>query len=222
MSQDTNTDTDTQNNLDTPVVLLHGAGGHHWSLYPLKWYLEYRIGYQNVHIVQYSTFCTLDDAIQQVDEQLTQMIDKTRTSIIVIGQSKGGVIGFHLHEKGWQLEKLITIASPIRGAQFVTQLKNTIPRTFKFLAHRPCYDDFEKRCHQEITTPPHPCHSISTSLPFTNNWPFQKVTSGFDGCVYEEEAVIHPENHHHIPWSHHALVIMSPRLYYRIHQIMTQ
>lgn len=194
-----------------PIFLLHGAGGNSWSLYPIQFYL-YFLGFQNVNIISYTTNQDFETTLNDVDQKLEKITNKSEDNpIVVIGQSNGGVMGVHLHTKGWKVELLIAIASPIRGAKFVSQLKATIPTLYYGIAHRPLFDHYEAQCDKSFEPPPHKCISISTAYPFTD----------FDGCVYKHETIIHKDSHHHVNWSDHRLVFASPRLLSKLGELIS-
>ena len=130
----------------------------------------------------------------------------------MIGQSLGGVIGAQLHKDGWNVQKLIAIASPLRGARIINQLKDTLcdkVRSFlEPLLMREVYNDLNSGV--EFKVPPHDYYTISTSWPGLD----------FDGCVYRDEATIDHEKHHHIPWSDHRFVFFSWRLLSKLHGLV--
>lgn len=187
---------------DTPVILLHGAGGHSWSMKPIEWILRWK-SYPNVHIIDYDFSGDLKSCIDSADDEIRKKVDGNE--VVIIGQSLGGVIGSHLDEKGWNIKKLVTIVSPLHGANFINTLSESSPKFYEYV-HRPVYKDLSGH---KLERPECECISISTSLPFTD----------FDGCVFKDEAVIDKDNHYHIPWSHHATVFFSFRLMKKIYEL---
>lgn len=193
---------------DLHIVLLHGAGGHSWSLSPIKIMLKMK-GYRNIHVIDYDFTTTIDRCIESVHNQLLEKANIKKDSIIVIGQSLGGVVGMNLHKKEWDVKKLIAIVSPLKGASIIDILDNKIPSIYNMIFHRQVYNEL-RITKDHIIKPPHDCFTISTSWPFTN----------FDGCVFKHEAVVEEDKHIHIPCSDHRLIFASPRLMYHLNKLL--
>jgi len=190
------------------IILLHGSGGYSWSLTPIKIFLK-GIGYKNIHVINYDYTGTIDGCIESVHNQLLKKANIEKDSIIVIGQSLGGVVGMNLHKKKWNIKKLIAIASPLKGASIINTLDKYVPSIYYKLFHRKVFDEL-KISKDKVIKPPHEIFTISTSWPFTN----------FDGCVFKHEAIIDNDNHIHIPCSDHRLIFMSPRLMYHLNRLL--
>jgi pimeloyl-ACP methyl ester carboxylesterase len=200
------------------IVLLHGAGGHRWNMLPIKYFLSGK-GY-TCHNISYEHNGSLEQCIESVSRQLAHTIRLFETPLIIIGQSLGGLIGSQLHKHGWNIQQLIAIASPLHGARFIGEveqkvkrcLNNTAEKLLRKLLMREVYYDLRDRAQGvgELSEPPHNYHTISTA------W----GNSDFDGCVYRDETIITPENHTHIPWSDHRVILLSCRLLSVIHKVV--
>jgi pimeloyl-ACP methyl ester carboxylesterase len=193
-----------------PIILLHGAGGFSWTLIPLKLSLQYN-GFNNIYIVDYNNNCKISDCINNADKQIEKVVNKSK-EIIVIGQSLGGVVGINLHRKGWNIKKLITIVSPLKGARFIGTLDYYIPYIFRFF-RRQVFQDLLNMTQSKLEVPPHPIHTITTSIPISNN---------FDGCVYRDEASINDKDNTHILYSGHRILFIDPRLFTTVRQIINK
>lgn len=119
-------------------------------------------------------------------------------SIVVIGQSIGGVIADNLHRKGWSIEKAIYIESPLHGANLLNQLEACLPTWVSNMFRKLPYEYLKtKEPEQE---PPHAYKTISMG-----SW------SNFDGCVYRKEATLTEEHHTHLAWADHRTIFANPR-----------
>ena len=194
-----------------PIFLLHGAGGFSWSLFPIKLFLKNK-GYQKVKIVDYSLNKSLLDSILEVDQKLSQITSKDN-KISVIGQSKGGLIGANLYHHGWNLEQLVAIASPLKGARYIQEFRDKYSDKWYQKIKRPSYDDIEAIIGKDIPHPPHPVYTVSASLPYI------KIDREFDGCLYKDETYINEETHHNIPWQNHYTIYFSPELFWKLNEL---
>lgn len=191
---------------NTFVLLLHGLGAHTESLFGIEKYLNHK-GYKNTYKLSYLVdILNLTDCLEHINSELEKIIPKTK-KIIVIGQSMGGVYGSLLHTKGWNIELLITIGSPLKGAYLVKYLKKTLPTMIQNYLYKPVYDDLIMLLDNPIIEPPHDYHCFSMA------WPF----SEFDGCVYIEEAYLNPKKHTHLNISDHRFIFGNPRLWNHIY-----
>ena len=80
-----------ENAATTPIVLLHGAGGHPWTMASIQGVLWSK-GYKNVHNVSYDYNGTLEESVADTHRTLTQLFPERRPKIVFIGQSLGGVV----------------------------------------------------------------------------------------------------------------------------------
>jgi pimeloyl-ACP methyl ester carboxylesterase len=191
---------------DTFVLLLHGLGAHAETLLGIEKYLNWK-GYKKTHKLTYLVdILPFEECLDHVSDELEKIITKNE-KIIVIGQSMGGVFGSLLHTKGWDLELLITIGSPLKGAAFVKSLKKHLPQKVQDVLHKPMYDDLITMLDNPLTEPPHDYHC------FTMAWPLTK----FDGCVYIEEAHFDKEKHTHLQFADHRTIFANPRLWWHVH-----
>lgn len=195
-------------NPDTPIILLHGLGSHAWSFYPIKSYLRYR-GYTTVHTVVYpASDLDITDSVDYVDTELLNILHTRETSIVLIGQSMGGVIANNMHSRGWDVQMAIYIGSPLHGANFLHTLNRVLPDWIKRRLRRHAHDVLMNKDREE--EPPHNYHTISMG------W----FNSNFDGCVYREETMLDESKHTHFRWNDHRAVFFNPRLAFLIERLI--
>lgn len=188
------------------VLLLHGLGATPYTLLGVEKYLNWK-GFTRTHKLSYPSWThNLEGCVDIISNDLEETVNKNE-KIIVIGQSMGGVIGSLLHTRGWNLEMLITIGSPVKGAAIVRTLKNKLPQKVLNVIHKPMYDDLIKLLDEPIEEPPHNYHCLTMA------WPMSK----FDGCVYVEEAHFDKERHTHLPFADHRTIFANPRLWWHVH-----
>lgn len=188
--------------MDITIILLHGLGSIPLTMIGIKNYLHYQ-GFDTIHNLSYPVDkLKLNESVSHINDQLEKLISKN-DRIIIIGQSAGGVIGSLLHIFGWNIELLITIGSPLKGASLLRSLKNNIPESLQKILHKPMYDDLLQLLSQPISEPPHKCHCITMGWFYTE----------FDGCVYAEEAYFTKDSHTHIYFADHRVVFADPRLW---------
>lgn len=191
------------------VVLLHGLGAHPWTLWPLQQYLKYQKVYGAFYNLKYEAdrYDVLEDLVHHVDEVMLKAgIGKDR-SLVLIGQSMGGVVANELHRKGWHIHKALYIGSPLHGARLITQLEGLLKLTGFF---KPPYALLQHKAR--AIEPPHMYHTISMG------WGL----SAFDGCVYRPETMLHPDKHTHLSWADHRFVFADPRLWRLVHRLLQE
>jgi pimeloyl-ACP methyl ester carboxylesterase len=194
---------------DTFIVLLHGLGATPHTLLGVEKYLNWH-GYHRTHKINYNTCkLSLEECIDTVSQKLEKVVSKDE-EIIVIGQSMGGVVGNQLHTRGWKIDLLITIGSPLKGASVVKTLKENMPQKVQDILHKPLYEDLIKLLEEPMESPPHKYHC------FTMAWPLMN----FDGCVYVEEGKFEDEHHTHLPNSDHRTIFANPRLWWHVHKVI--
>jgi len=145
--------------------------------------------------------------VDAVDRVLCSVYgDDRQRSLIVVGQSMGGVVGARLHTRGWHLDTLVTIGSPLHGAAVLNYAVDCLPSTVVDWAMKPNYEYLmlEKR----MATPPHAGHCITMSWPFIGT---------FDGCVFVDEARFDEWPHTHLTWADHRTVFANPRLWHAVY-----
>lgn len=191
----------------TPIILLHGLGSHPVTMNGIKFYLKY-CGFTEIHNLAYpANTLNLEDATNHINDQLNNLINKI-DHIIIIGQSVGGLIGCLLHRYGWNVELLITIGSPVKGALAVKYIRDSAPQIIKNVLHKPMYDNLIQMLETPLQEPTHKYHC------FTMGW----FNTLFDGCVYIDEARFTKEHHTHLCFSDHRSIFANPRLWYNVHQ----
>lgn len=137
---------------------------------------------------------------------MEKKIDKEQ-SVIVIGHSLGGLVGSRLHTKGWKIDLLITVGSPLKGAAILKYFNQIIPKIMQKPFMTPVKKNLYRMIDDIIDEPPHPYHCFTMSLPTSDN---------FDGCIFVNEARFKDEHHTHLPYADHWLIFVNPRLLTRI------
>jgi pimeloyl-ACP methyl ester carboxylesterase len=193
------------------VFLLHGMGATPWTLWPLEQCLRKWGGYQRTHRLSYPVDqLTFGESVDFVDELMAKHADKETEEVILVGQSMGGLVANRLHTKGWQVKVAIYIGAPLHGARLLTQLESMLPTMVRNAMYKRPYGFLMEKAREMV--PPHPYHSISMAWPGTS----------FDGCVYRDEATLHPQHHTHLPWADHRTVFANPRLWWHVlHHVKT-
>ena len=195
--------------MDTHIILLHGLGCSTWTLRPLKEYLLYQ-GHKNVSCLEYpADVMNFDETMEYVDTHLVDIVGKDKP-IIVVGQSMGGVVANNLHKKGWNIQKSITIGSPLHGANLLNQLESILPTFVTTALYKKPYDFLKNKDKDDI--PPHPYSTISMG------W----FCSNFDGCVYKNETMLEEENHTHLAFTDHRTIFASPRLWTLVNRLVQE
>ena len=199
--------------MDPTIFLLHGLGPAMitgYSLIPLQLYLSRVKGMKKIHTIQYPVNTVeVDEMVDHVDKEMRKHCDIDTESIILIGQSMGGVVANRMHTKGWNITQSIYIGSPLNGARLLNNLHAILPVPVRDHLTKPAYTFLMEKPLEVI--PPHPYHTISMS------WPF----SDFDGCVFRDEATLTESNHTHLAWADHRTIFLNPRLWYHVGEIMT-
>lgn len=193
------------------VFLLHGLGPQlitGWSLEPLRLYLKYYHGFSNVHTIRYPVnSAEVDEMVDVVDAEMAKHASKDE-SVILIGQSMGGIVANRMHTKGWNVEKAIYIGSPMHGARLLGFLDAQLPAALRDVLYKKAYGFLLQKDRDE--SPPHDCHTISMSWPFTD----------FDGCVFRDETVLDEDKHTHLAWADHRTIFLNPRLWWHVGNIL--
>ena len=187
--------------IKTPVFLIHGLGSHAWSLWPLQTYLNHE-GYINCYCIEYPVdqMIDLEEMLDFVDVEMQKCAKKKR-SVILIGQSMGGVVSNRLHTKGWKIRMAIYIGSPLHGARLLNQLDRRLPIWVRNELFKKPYEILMSKTRE--VEPPHPYRTISMGWFWTH----------FDGCVYVDETILNMRHHTHLQWADHRTVFLNPRLW---------
>lgn len=161
---------------NTEIIYIHGLNATGRAMWPFKFYNG------KGHTVTYNTYvATVEEMVNQVDEEISKIIESKETKLILVGWSMGGLISNRLHQKGWNIVMGIYVGSPLNGAS-IFQIIPTFMPIHPYLK--------EKSKEEE---PPHDYHTISLG------W----FNSGFDGAVFKDDTVINEENHQHIWFTDH-------------------
>ncbi len=190
------------------VFLLHGLGPStltRWSLIPLRLYLTCVLGLRRVHIIRYPVnTMEVEEMVDFVDVEMRKHCSARDNSVILIGQSMGGVVANRMHTKGWNVAKSVYIGSPLNGARLLKSIDSTLPTPIRDYLFKKPYEFLMDKEREEA--PPHPYHTISMSWPGTS----------FDGCVFRDEATLEESHHTHLPWADHRTIFLNPRLWYHV------
>jgi len=185
-----------------PVVILHGLGERVWTLTLFLSYLRW-YGFNNVVAPHWpANSCTLDQCLDSLDATLSQSLNKSEP-IFVVGNSMGGVMALHLHNRGWQIEKAIAIAAPLHGAWMFRWLESMLPHTLFAYFDRPGYAYL--RGEQSFAEPPHAYRTLSFG-------------PGFDSHVFESEAIVNASRHTRFVLGTHFSICFDPRVWTAIAQ----
>jgi hypothetical protein len=193
---------------NTNIFMIHGLASFSFTFYPLKLYLQ-KNGYTNIHGINYpvNTY-EFDQSLDFVNSKILEIIPDENTSIVVIGQSFGGLICNNLHKKGRNVLKSICICSPLHGAKLVNMVEYYLPDFIKKIINRTPYDFLKDKDKDEI--PPHDFHTISFGL----------FNTDFDECVYKEESILDENKHTHISWSSHMAGFLDLRLFRVVYNVL--
>lgn len=191
------------------LFLLHGLGSHAFTLYPLQWWLSR--DFDNSICIEYPVdeFDSVADMVSYVDQEMLRHADKKLDTVTLIGQSMGGVVANNMHTKGWRIDKAVYIGSPLHGARLLNQLEAVLPTRVKDLLKKKSYEVLQAKPSEVV--PPHPYATLSMG------W----ACSRFDGCVYQDEAILEPEHHTHLSWADHRTVFANPRLWMQVRELLT-
>lgn len=195
------------------VSLLHGADGRVWTLWPLLWALMLwawvrhtilgRPGSTHILCVPYDNKGTLETAIASAKRSLELRVNLRGNRVTLVGQSLGGNVALALSHALPEVTKVVTIASPLRGARILRTLKTFAPSFLLQCIKRPVYDEIGgTRFRLLIAREGVEVVSVSTGWPLLT----------FDGCVHIDEACYDLKSHWHIPCSDHRLIFVDLRL----------
>jgi hypothetical protein len=182
------------------LVLLHGHNAGPYALLPLAWYLRWFCVEKQGPVVVVPKYDTtgidslavlMGRVSAAIDEELRKVGAAPDSTLVVVGQSLGGIAAMNLHACGWSVAHAVAVGSPLRGARFVQAARRHVPLaslllrdpTFDFLLH-----------YRLRSNPPHSFHTISCGL----------FSSNFDGCVHRDEATLDDRCHTHEPNLHHV------------------
>ena len=195
------------------VFLLHGLGARPITLWPLERYLIWK-GVKNTHRLWYPVDkMTFEETLEYVDKEMAKYADKEKDTIVLIGQSMGGLVSNNMWKKGWNIDSAVYIGAPLHGARLIEKIESSVPTCVRRCLHKSLYKqkpyDF-LRSKQPDDIPPHNYHAITMSWPFTD----------FDGCVYKDEGMLEPEHHTHLRGADHRTIFANPRLWSTVLKVM--
>ena len=121
------------------VFLLHGLGSRPITLWPLKKFLEWK-GVENIHNLWYSVDkMEFEETLDYVDKEMEAHADKENDTVVLIGQSMGGLVANNMWKKGWNITKSVTIGSPLHGARLIDQVEKAVPACLNRWLHKALY-----------------------------------------------------------------------------------
>lgn len=191
------------------ILLLHGAGGNPYSLYPLMLYLSiWKPRQCDIEIIPYHV-STLDNILEEVDEKIKKIIPTPSTDVIVVGQSLGRLIANKIHTLGWNVKLGIYIVAPLHGAKIIAFADKFLPTPLKNKIEREIYRYLKDKNVEQ--SPPHDYHTISATL--------GTATFGtpFDGCVFKNETMFDITKHTNIEFSSHWTIFYDVRLFRKVY-----
>ena len=195
------------------IVLLHGFGTGPYALWPLSWYLRWKLGKQQAIVIpKYDTsgITSMAVLLQRVSGALQaalQAAGLAHARLVVVGQSLGGIAAMNLWSRGWDVRHAVSVGSPLRGARFVSTVRVHVPLA-AMLMRDATYTFLETP--KEQPEPPHPFHTISCGLFHTP----------FDGCVHRDEATLDNARHTHERNLHHSLGWVTPQLWQSVWAVL--
>lgn len=188
------------------VLLLHGLGEQAWQMSVLHAFLKLQ-GFREIIRPTYKVNDVLfEESLDMLDKDLQTLIDKNNTSLFAIGASMGGLLAHSLHRKGWNVQKSVSIGSPLHGAKILHWIPPAASGFFK----RKAWDYLREM--RRMQPPPHPYKTISMGWFWTQ----------FDGCVFQDEACFDESNHEHFHFADHRLFNLNPRCWYSVLKFLRQ
>jgi len=190
---------------NVPVVVLHGLGERVWTMSLFLTFLQ-TCEFNVIAPHWPANSCTLDECLDAIDASLQRQLKK-RTPIIVIGNSMGGVMAMHLHQRGWKIKKAIAVAAPLNGATLFRWLESTTPSSLFDVFYQPGHDYLRRT--KKLAIPPHPFRTLSFG-------------PGFDGQVTDADAILNEQNHTRFVLGTHFSLVCDPRVWFWIKREITE
>lgn len=191
-------------NITTPILLLHGLGGRVWTMALFVSFLS-QLGFTNVYTPQWpSVTCDMPgECINALAPQLDSWLNGSRdTSFVVIGNSMGGVLAYHLPRWGYNISKAFYVAAPLNGSRAV-QWMNRQASFGQLVAEQAVGEGswFYLSQNHYLAPPDHTYWTMTRSLLDLGD------DYRFDGHVFHKEAVIESDRDVHGSGSHFDLAI---------------
>lgn len=144
-----------------PVFVLHGLGERTWTMSPFVWFLNAQ-GWSRVYTPHWpANTCLLEECLDALDKEMQLYANKSEP-IMVIGNSMGGVMAYHLHTRGWNILVSYSVAAPIKGSRLYRMLKSTVPSVVFDFFHQPGHDYLERT--EQPPAPSHPWFTLGFHL----------------------------------------------------------
>lgn len=99
----------------TSIVFIHGRGGAPNDMLYLAQYDPFLSDKYNIILANLEN--TRSTSIQEDSNNLERQLAHVTGDIILVGLSKGGLVGAHYSTRDVRVKKLITISSPLHGTQ---------------------------------------------------------------------------------------------------------
>jgi pimeloyl-ACP methyl ester carboxylesterase len=144
-----------------PVFVLHGLGERTWTMSPFVWFLNAQ-GWSTVYTPHWpANTCLLEECLDALDKEMQLYANKSEP-IMIVGNSMGGVMAYHLHTRGWNILVSYSVAAPIKGSGLYRILKSSLPSAVFNFFHRPGHDYLERT--EQPPAPPHPWFTLGFHL----------------------------------------------------------
>lgn len=187
---------------DTPIFLVHGFRGVAWMHIPLELTLRYR-GFTNIHRISYpSTRYSVPECRYYVAKTIMEYLNSPLDDFIVIGHSMGGLISRDLYKEGLIPRICVMIATPQDNVRFAIIALRILPDRIANAILGQSGIDLTIPS-EEVIPPPCEYYTVSTSLPYTDN---------FDGMIMTKNMCIDNNRNYHIGNTQHSVVLFDPRL----------
>lgn len=183
-----------------PVFVLHGLGERTDTLQGFVAYLKH-CGWKNVYTPRWpANTCHLEDCLNALDLAMQQNASKTEP-ILVIGNSMGGIMAYHLHMRNWTIAASYSVASPLKGSYFYRNLKLILPSVIWEFFHQSGHDYLNRK--DMPLPPPHPWFTVGFDL-----------VDGFDGQVHLLDMLDSTDTLNHTTLvGHHFSLALEPRIW---------
>lgn len=144
-----------------PIFVLHGLGERTWTMSLFVWFLHVQ-GWPKVYVPHWpANTCLLEECLDALDKEMQLYANKSKP-IMIVGNSMGGVMAYHLHTRGWNILVSYSVAAPIKGSKLYRILKSTLPSGVVNFFHQPGHDYLERT--EQPPEPPHPWFTLGFHL----------------------------------------------------------
>lgn len=194
-----------------PILLLHGLGERTFTFYLFLEYLR-QLDITNVVTPHWpANTCQMpDECVAQLESSTAGLLNKSEP-MIVIGNSMGGVLAYHLPNYGWNVQKAFYVAAPLNGTYIVKQLREweragSINTGYARALVGKGAVDYLSSGH-DLQPPNHSYWTITPRLPYL---------SYTDSHILVEEGIIEDTRNVPITWSSHFALAIDGRAWSEI------